>query len=306
MRTNLVVKEAAIALLKRNGRASYSELARELDCSRAQVASVIGPMLDDGSLRPIATIHPKLLELNVLAYLSVQVSGDTRQVIDSISQLPSAVFVSETTGKYQITAELHNVNLTGLQANLRLVRALENVIEVDVLLCEKMLSGFSNSGSALSPGRKLDKADAVIMAEMQRDGRIPYSDLAAKSGMSVAATRARVVQLLKSGAMQVGVAQGRSTQGSALVFGIGVNLSGAEHRVIELLRGYSGSEFIACTVGRFDVLASISFPILEEFNSVIASLRNVKEAYSVQSWLHVKVHVERYLHSVHGDWITWE
>ncbi len=53
-----------IAILRRDGRASYSDIARELDTTRDNVASRVNPLFQSGELRVIAAPHPRVLGLN--------------------------------------------------------------------------------------------------------------------------------------------------------------------------------------------------------------------------------------------------
>src|SRR5262245_7083162 len=65
-----------ITILRRDGRASYSDIARELDTTRDNVASRVNPLFQSGELRVIAALHPRVLGLNVSAHMSLKVTGD--------------------------------------------------------------------------------------------------------------------------------------------------------------------------------------------------------------------------------------
>ncbi|MGE0308733.1 MAG: AsnC family transcriptional regulator, partial [Acidimicrobiia bacterium] len=53
------------------------------------------------------------------------------------------------------------------------------------------------------PPVTIDEVDRAIIEQLQTDGRMPYTRLGAKVGMSEAAVRQRVQRLLELGAMQV-------------------------------------------------------------------------------------------------------
>jgi DNA-binding Lrp family transcriptional regulator len=76
-----------IAILRRNGRASYSDIARELDTARDYVASRINPLFQSGELRVIAAPHPRVLGLTVAGHISIKVSGDTQPIVAARGRL---------------------------------------------------------------------------------------------------------------------------------------------------------------------------------------------------------------------------
>lgn len=292
--------ERAISLLRRDGRATYSELARQLDTSRVNVASKLGPLLENGSVRVIAAVHPRLLGLDILAHASLRVSGPLEPVLASVAQLTTPVFVSETTGQYQLVCELHAHDMRELQVDLGRLREAVGVLEVEVILYERMLSSFFLGEEPGQFEHGFDVHDLEIIHLLQADGRMSYSDIAHKVGLSVSAARSRVTRLLESGAMQIGVVRGRNAASSELVFGFGFKLKGAEAELLELLSLDPGLEFLARTVGRFGVVATLAFPSLREFNGLVERLREIESVHTIDTWLHAAIRLERYHHGTHG------
>lgn len=291
--------ERAISLLRRDGRATYSELARQLGTSRVNLANKLGPLLENGSVRVIAAVHPRLLGREVLAHASVRVEGPLGPVLDRITELSSPVFVSETTGRFQLVCELHARDLAELQVELRKLRESPHVQDVDVLLYERTLSSFFLGEEPDQPTHGFDEHDLAIIDLLRTDGRMSYSEIGQQLGLSVSAARARVTRLLESGAMQIGVVRGRNSVGSELVFGLGIALAGPDDAVLELLSGYPGLEFLARTVGRFSVVATIAVPALNEFNRFIEQLRGTQGVHIIDTWLHAAIRLERYHHGTH-------
>lgn len=300
--------ERAISLLRRNGRASYSEIARQLGTTRANIANRMGPLLESGSVRVIAAVHPRLLGLDVLAHASIRVSGRLEPVLECIGSLTTPVFVSETAGQYQLVCELHARDMHELQVDLRELRSAPGVLEADVILYERMLSSFFLGEEPAQFEHGFDEHDLRIIDLLQADGRMSYSDIADEVGLSISAARARVTRLLESGAMQIGVVRGRNTASSELVFGLGFRLRGDDDAVLDLLSKDPGLEFLARTVGRFSVVATLAFPSLTDFNHLVARLRELDTVHTIEPWLHAAIRLERYHHgahglaAAHGDW----
>lgn len=283
-----------IAILRHNGRASYSEIARELGTNRDYVASRIGPLLKTGELRVVAGVHPRLLGLNFSAHLSIHTFGNTQQVLHSLQELPDPVLISLVTGSFQIVVELHLRTPTELKHQIALIRSIEGVREVVVHLHESIPDNvFIDAGADMLT--QFNDIDRRIVGRLLLDGRANLVDIAELVGMSVSACGTRVQKLLDSRAIQIGAIKQRAQTANELLFGIGLNIRDDEREAIALLATYPGTELVAPAVGRFDLLAMIEFPSLTPFNALVSQLRSLASVESCEHWLHVQVVRRRYL-----------
>lgn len=283
-----------ITILRRHGRISYSDIARELNTTRDHVASRINPLIKSGELRVIAAPHPRVLGLLVSAHLSIKVSGDTLPIIKVLDRLDSMFFVSVATGPYQIIAETGLPNMAELRRQISMIRALEGVTQVQVLLYERVLSSFFLREEPESFDYDLDNVDIAIITVLQQDGRASYADIAQKVGLSLSGCRIRVQRLLESGVMQIGAIKQRSDMTDELLFGIGINAHGDLCDVTSLISAEPGLEFMARTVGRYDVVATVNFDSLRDFNETISKLLRLPSIAYCEHWLHVQIARERY------------
>jgi len=287
-----------IAILRRDGRASYSDIARELDTTRDNVASRVNPMFQSGELRVIAAPHPRVLGLTVTAHLSIKVSGDAHVIVKALEPLESLVFISVAAGAYQIIVETELPSLTELKQQVSHIRTLDGVTEVQVLLYERILSSFFLGPEPESFSYNFDEFDINIIKRLQQDGRASYADLAQHVGLSLSGCRIRVQRLLESGVMQIGAIQQRSDMTDDLLFGIGINADADLREVTKLLRAAPGLEFMARTVGRYDLIATVSFNSLRDFNQLISKLLSLPSVSYCEQWLHVQLVRERYEHTL--------
>lgn len=293
------ITEGAIALLRRDGRASYSDLARRLGTTRVNVARRISPMLEDGSLRVIAAVHPRLLGLDVLAHLMVRAEGDIYALARRIAGIEASVFISEITGPMQLVVEVHLTSLAELQSVVREVRRMDGVNEVAVMLYERLLRSFFLGEEPRLIPHSLDEVDLQIMELLQRDGRLGYAELSEQVGLSISGCRTRLTRLIESGAMAIGaVVRRERADAEGLAFGFGIVLDGEDADVLELLLAEPLLEFLASGVGRFDLVATITFRSLEDFTSLLARLRGAPGVKFVNEWMHARIHEERYQNSL--------
>ena len=101
------------------------------------------------------------------------------------------------------------------------------------------------------------------------------------------------------GMMQIGAIKLRSDMTDDFLFGIGINVNGSDPgEAVKLLGADPGLEFMARTVGRFDLVATVNFDTLPDFNRLISQLRALPSVAYCEQWLHVKILRERYDHTL--------
>jgi len=281
--------EQMVAILRRDGRASYSEIARELSTNREFVASRINPLLESGKLRIIAAVHPRVLGLNLGAHLSVRVGGDVRRVLDAICALQTPDYISVVIGPFQLVVELQLRSLTELRQEISNIRSIEGVREVQVLLYERIMRSFFNGPEPDVLAEELDAIDVAIIKRLADDGRANFADVAEAVGLSLSGCRTRVQRLVESNIVHIGAIKQRTEMTNEFLFGIGANTHGGDQDVIELLSSQPGLEFLSRTVGRFDLKATIAFESLAQFNGLVSTLRSLPSVTDCEQWLHVSL-----------------
>ncbi len=103
----------------------------------------------------------------------------------------------------------------------------------------------------------IDEADKVILSELQSDGRLPYSKLAAVVGLSEAATRQRVHRLVERGVMQIVAVTDPAKMGFGYQAMVGVNVHGNPQLVAEEISRIENADYVVITAGRYDVIVEI-------------------------------------------------
>lgn len=294
-----LLTEKSFAILRQDGRTSFSDIARQLDTNRASIAKRLNPLLQSGDIRIIAAVHPRLLGLHVLAHLSIQTDGDAQVLAEKICALNSPVFVSERTGRYQLICELHTANMSELYDEIRSIRSFDGVVDVQVLIYERTLKSFFLGQEPALADLPIDSTDLTLMELLQVDGRMGYAELAEAVDLSISGCRTRINRLTETGAMRIGLMRQRPDMTSHLTFGFGLNSRGDQEKITGIVESQPGVEFVARTVGRFDFVTTISFATLGSFNDFVAELRSLDGVSSVETWLHARIYKERYQHSLH-------
>lgn len=95
-----------IRLLQRDGRASYSEIAKQVGLSEAAVRQRVGKLMDNGVMQIVAVTDPSQLGFNRQAMIGIRVAGDAREVAERIATIDQVDYLVLTTGRFDILAEI--------------------------------------------------------------------------------------------------------------------------------------------------------------------------------------------------------
>ncbi|MEO6530510.1 MAG: AsnC family transcriptional regulator [Specibacter sp.] len=281
--------------LQADGRASYSDLAKSVGSNRTLVASRVHELLASGKVKVIAAVHPRVLGLEVLAHLSVQVSGDNAETLRGIDALDSAVYISETTGTHQIVVEVRMGTMGELYDTVAFVSELPAVTGVNVLLYERVIRSLFLGEEPVLERLSLDQTDIDILRILQQDGRTGFAEIGEIVGVSMSTCRTRALRLIDANVMQIGAITRRNGTSGAIVFGCGMSLIGdASPEVVRLLATVEGVEFIARTIGRYSMVATIAADSQHAYNQIVAQLRSLAGVRHIDTWLHTRIVQERY------------
>jgi DNA-binding Lrp family transcriptional regulator len=138
----------------------------------------------------------------------------------------------------------------------------------------------------------LDDIDWRLLRELQRDGRAPYTRLAGIIGLSQAATRARVVRLMRSGVIQVTGLAVPLALGSAELAGFGLSVSGPSggaRRVAEQVARQEGVRYLATGFGRYDIVGQVEAGSRGELAEALDAIRAVRGVTLRESWHHLDI-----------------
>ncbi|GAA3826186.1 Lrp/AsnC family transcriptional regulator [Streptomyces chiangmaiensis] len=145
----------------------------------------------------------------------------------------------------------------------------------------------------------MDEIDRAILRELQIDGRIAYSDLGPRVGLSASAARQRLQRLLDSKVVQVvGVTDPMRMGGQAMAL-LGVGVDGDPRAVAEELAVHEEVVYSVLTSGGFDLFVEVvcagSRELLDFVNDVV---REVDGVARIQSFPYFGIHTHRFLWNV--------
>lgn len=286
------VDEAIVELLEADGRLTHREIARAIGLSRSTAATRVQRLLSSGQVVIRGAVHPAVLGRGALAHVSVSVHGPAAPVAAELARRDDVPFLSLTGGPHALVAEIRSASARDVDAAVSELRSLPGVSGVDTLIyVEVMRDVISPVGTVRT---EVDDTDRALLAALQDDGRASYVDLAAKVGLSAAGARRRVVRLLDARVVRVGAVVRHSGQDRQSALGFGIRLAGGHEDVVAALASMPSVIFVARTLGRFDLLATMRAFSAAQLVGMLDVVRALPDVRGLESWTHLDVVKESY------------
>ena len=120
---------------------------------------------------------------------------------------------------------------------------------------------------------RLDETDKKIIRFLQSDGRMQFSKLGPLVGLSPAAARQRVLQLVDDGAISIVAITDPTATGQLAQAMVGIKVQGDIDGVVAAVQAHSEVVYVVVTAGRFDVLAEIFCENTDRLLEILQGIR---------------------------------
>ncbi|MFS2292089.1 MAG: AsnC family transcriptional regulator [Actinomadura sp.] len=279
--------------LQRDGRATFQALADRVGLSRTAVRARVQHLLETRVVRVVGIVHAAVVGAEAIGHVSVAVDGSAREVAAAIAERPAVSFTALTAGPHDLVAQVRTRDDAALAAEVDHIRSIPGVRAAEVF---RSVSTVRDKHAVVRELGEvsLDDIDWRLLHELQRDGRAPYTRLAHVIGLSQAATRARVVRLMRSGVIQVTGLADPLALGAAELGGFGLVVAGGLRKVAEAVAAQDGVRYLATGFGRYDILGQAEATSRSGLVAVLDAIRSVPGVTVRESWHHLDVVKESY------------
>ena len=135
----------------------------------------------------------------------------------------------------------------------------------------------------------LDRYDRGIIEQLQSDGRMPYTRLAAAVGLSEAAVRQRVQRLVESGAMQVVAVTDPMTLGLKRMAMIGIRTEGNTVGIAVKLQAMDDVDYVVITAGSYDLLVEVVVADDDQLLDLGNRIRAIDGVTSTETFIYLRL-----------------
>jgi len=145
------------------------------------------------------------------------------------------------------------------------------------------------------PAVVLDKTAKAIIEQLQEDGRRPYTRIGQAVGLSEAAVRQRVQQMVDAGVLQIVAVTDPLTLGFRRMAMIGLRVDGDIRAVADTLAEVPEIDYLVVTAGSFDILCEV---VCEDDEALMAivndKIRAVPGVRESESFIYLKLNKQTY------------
>ncbi|PSK85014.1 AsnC family transcriptional regulator [Murinocardiopsis flavida] len=293
------VDERLVRALQRDGRASYEALAQHVGLARSTTKARVRRLIDDGGLRLVGAVHPAVFGLNQLGHVIIEVDGPVREVARAVAEIDETSFVTTAAGRFAVTAELRTGGLDAFSRGLARVQAVDGVRSVQVVTYLRIWKDpYFPPGPLKSPGPLdgivLDTADHALLEHLRVDGRASFVELAAVSGLSPGAARARVLRLLDAGVVHIGALVRLNPLSRVHTVGFALTFDGAAEPVARRIIELDEVDCLATGLGWCNAIGTIRAGSLDGVSTALEDIRSTPGVRSVESWTHLRATKEEH------------
>ena len=292
------IDEAIVALLEVDGRLTHGEIARVVGLSRSAAAARVQRLISSGQVVIRGAVHPAVLGRGALAHVSFTLAGRAGPVAQQVALRADVPFLSLTSGPHAMVAEIRVPSVRHIDRSVAELRAVEGVMGIDTLTYVEVVRDVV--GPVGDVRTEIDGTDRALLRALQEDGRASFVNLATVVGLSAAGARRRVLRLIDEQVVRIGAVVRHSGRDRQVAMGLGIRLAGAEDSALDALAAMPAAIFVARTLGRYDVLATIRAFSNSQLVEALDAVRGLAGVGAVDSWAHLAVVKESYAAGFEG------
>jgi Lrp/AsnC family transcriptional regulator for asnA, asnC and gidA len=145
------------------------------------------------------------------------------------------------------------------------------------------------------PDGGLDAIDRRLLELLQDDGRLPYSDLAAATGLSSGAARARVLRLRERGILRVVGVTDPQQLGYRSMAMLAIGVEGDVDAVADAIGALEDVIYVVVAAGSADLLVEVIAADTDGLYDVVnRRIRAVPGVRAVETFTYYRTHTHRF------------
>jgi Lrp/AsnC family transcriptional regulator, regulator for asnA, asnC and gidA len=269
------ISRKLIIALSRDGRYSYARLAKELGIKATTVAKRVESMMQDDIFTISAIPNPINMGYKVMSVIGLDVElPRVNEVCDKLAENPNVSYIATTFGRFDVLLNAEHRDLESLKRlvkeeipSLGGIRTVETSLVSEV---KKMFQVSNNRNPVSAKPIPIDEVDDELIEELRKDGRVPFTVLAQKYGLSTAMVSRRVAALVKKNVIHITIVPNPTKLGRPVVAYVGLYVKPHQvDRVAARLSEYSQIPQVMTLMNGYDILAVVTFKDLEVLSKFI-------------------------------------
>jgi Lrp/AsnC family transcriptional regulator, regulator for asnA, asnC and gidA len=288
--------------LSKDGRYSYTKLAKKLHLQPMTVANRVEAMLKNDIFAIRAVPNPIKINYKVMVLIALDVEIPMwDEVCDKLANIPNISYISTMFGKYDVILfaeyrdyETLNKLVREKLPNMKGIKAIETFIISD---CMKGYMKSFRTGSSSDKPFLIDEIDEQLINELRVDGRATFSALASKLGVSSATVSRRVATLVKKGVIQITVVANPTKLGHHVVAFLGLDVElNKINKISARLVSYPQITLVITLMNGYGIIAVVSHPDLNElFKFITDEIAHIDGVTNIETLIRAEFKKRTYL-----------
>lgn len=194
-----------IAHLQEDGRRTFKTIATDIGVTEKTVRAHVKSLLEQQIIEIVALTSPSALGYSVCAMAAIKITSPTHgsRVADALARIDTIDYVVLTYGRFPILAEIVARDMRELQATIESqIGAIEGVSSVEIFPFfsihyqeARIVDGGFNEDGGLRDAQ-LNEIDRAIAIELNTNGRMAFTTVGERLGISEGQVRQRVQMMI--------------------------------------------------------------------------------------------------------------
>ena len=279
-----------IDCLIKDGRASGRDLSQHTGLSEANVSRRLARLLEERSVRVLGFVPPAHLGLHVQFVTYLRINGCVETATTELLKHPEFAYVQSVFGRWDLVI-FGVVESTGAMVDLldRTVVQHPNVHEAETCVTLEFHGGSPIHAPA-GPGRELDPIDRLIIREVQADGRISFTDIAANVGISPTSAADRFRKLSADGIIRIAALPDPARVGMHLSGLLQLAVDRSARKVAEELRRIPELSFVSIKSGNLPVECEFQVRDGQHYDTLREQVLALPGVHDLHAMVHRKLY----------------
>jgi Lrp/AsnC family transcriptional regulator for asnA, asnC and gidA len=141
---------------------------------------------------------------------------------------------------------------------------------------------------------RLDDTDKAIIDHLQKDGRMPFSNLGPLVGLSPAAARQRVLHMIDARVMQIVAVTDPTTLGFTVQAMAGLTIEGDLDDAARRIGAVDEVDYVVIVAGRSDMLIEVVAEDMDSLIEVMNRIRRIEGVSGTELFTYMRLEKQTY------------
>lgn len=262
------LERRVVAWLQEDGRTPFVKIADSIGSTEPTVRRVVRRLVDEGTLVITAVASPRLLGLEVMAWIALRIDWSAADGIQrKMLEIAGVDYVATTAGTFQVFAEIGARDFAELSERVGLIRRLPGVLATETFVYIDLhyqefrwaASDQDRANSAVAR-RRLAEPERKLIFALRQSGRRSFRQISRDINISERQVRGMYERLRAENVLRVMAVLNPARMGLEISALIGIQCAPGvpTTRVADDIASIPGIDYLVITTGRYDVMAELA------------------------------------------------